>query len=74
MTHEAEIKFELNREYTSNSGAKVVFVRRTAKCLFDADGNKYLVNPYSMTSDYKYQESVSVAKMHKHYDTYASKK
>lgn len=72
MTHEAEIKFELNREYTSNRGDKVTFVRRTAKCLFDADGNKYLINPYIQTEDGKYQESVSVSKFHKHCDTYAS--
>lgn len=37
------IKFELNKEYTKH-GLTLTFVRRTAKCIFDSNGTKYLIN------------------------------
>lgn len=37
------IKFELNKEYTFK-GLTLTFIRRTTKCVFDSNGNKYLVN------------------------------
>lgn len=56
-TPDADIKFDLNRQYT-NHGLSITFVRRTARCLFDAAGTKYLINPYVRTAEGKSVEHV----------------
>lgn len=42
----ADIQFELNKPYT-NHGLTLTFVRRTACCVFDTEGRKYKIDPWT---------------------------
>lgn len=36
--------FNLNTVYVTRRGDSLIFVRRTDKCIFDANGNKYKIH------------------------------